>query len=129
MSTPAWEPADERLARVKARLERERAAGTPPRQSPPDTPIPAARLTPRSDEQIDREKKQQMWDAICQHAPELAQMLRELKKAGIKAEVRTLRVEAEPGANHGPDLRPFNAVRIEARLPSLTDLKSGVNKR
>jgi FMN phosphatase YigB (HAD superfamily) len=108
---------DTALARVQARLERERQEGRAPRTPPPDRPAQAVRRTPRSDDQLTRERKQAMWDAMVEHAPELAQLLRDLKKQGITATVETLRLEAAPDANHGPDPRPFNAVRIEARLP------------
>jgi hypothetical protein len=115
-----WTPADARLAKIHERLQRERAAGQPARSTPPDVPAPAVRRTPTPDDQLTRERRQAMWDSICEHAPELAQLLRDLKALGIKAEVETYRA---PGLSHGPDPRPFNAIRIEARLPSPDEIR------
>jgi hypothetical protein len=107
---------DARLAKVAERIAAERAAGIPARTPQPLPAHNPTRRGPRPDDQVERERKQRQWDAILEHQPELAQFLREARAKFGKLEVETLRLEAAPGANHGPDLLPFNAVRIEIDL-------------
>lgn len=117
---------DARLARVQERIQRERAAGIPERRPAPDLAVAPARRVPKADDQVERERKQALWDSICKHEPNLAQFLRDLKGHGFTYELLSART---PDVVYGPDIPEFQAIRIEVRLPSAADLKSKGIKR
>lgn len=128
MTAPDWTPADARLAKVRERLERERAAGMPERPPPPERAPPAARRVPTPDEQLDRERRQELWDYLLANHPDWAQSLRELRKVFGNYKIDAVKIEGRPTISYGK-LKPFNAIRIEAALPSAADLKSSNIKR
>lgn len=107
---------DASLERVRARLERERAEGLPPRPAPPDLPATAVRRTPTPADQLTRERKQELWDFLLAEHPDLAQLIRSAKQTFGAIELEAVLIQGKPALSYGK-LRPFNAIRIEACLP------------